>query len=111
MPSRISTVSNQHGEWKSDSDVENGIYLLQSALKFGRGRSKSSQLKMERGNMSEAIGNELQKTPTQRKRALLRQPLALQWFEDGQLRKRSDEERQAGKRVPGLAIPKENNNL
>jgi hypothetical protein len=33
---------------------------------------------------------------TEKPRALFRQPLALQWFEDGQLKKRSEEERQAG---------------
>lgn len=35
-------------------------------------------------------------TTHQRNRALFKQPLALQWFEDGRLKKRSDEERQAG---------------
>ncbi len=46
--------------------------------------------------MSEITPTESHKAITQRKRALLRQPLALQWFEDGELRKRSGEERQAG---------------
>lgn len=36
----------------------------------------------------------------QKNRALVKQPLALQWFEDGLLKKRSDEERQAGKFYP-----------
>lgn len=36
-------------------------------------------------------------TPEPKKRALFRQPLALQWFEGGVLKKRSDEERQAGR--------------
>lgn len=31
-----------------------------------------------------------------RPNALFRQPLALQWFEDGELKKRSEGERQAG---------------
>jgi hypothetical protein len=53
-------------------------------------------LLISRANMSEVVGSDMHKTSTQPKRALLRQPLALQWFEDGQLRKRSDEERQAG---------------
>lgn len=43
--------------------------------------------------MGEAVRlNEVQ-TP----RALFRQPLALQWFEDGELVKRKEGERQAGK--------------
>lgn len=36
-------------------------------------------------------------TPEPKKRALFRQPLALQWFENGVLKKRCDEERQAGR--------------
>ena len=36
-------------------------------------------------------------SPEPKKRALFRQPLALQWFENGVLKKRSDEERQAGR--------------
>ncbi|KFY02359.1 hypothetical protein V490_00550 [Pseudogymnoascus sp. VKM F-3557] len=35
--------------------------------------------------------------PEPKKRALFRQPLALQWFENGVLKKRCDEERQAGR--------------
>ena len=39
--------------------------------------------------------SELQPTP----RYLFRQPVALQWFENGKLIKRHEEERQAGKHV------------
>ncbi len=47
--------------------------------------------------MAETIEPHLQHNDTRRqKRALLRQPLALQWFEGGVLKKRSEEERQAG---------------
>ncbi|KAF2423690.1 hypothetical protein EJ08DRAFT_652575 [Tothia fuscella] len=38
-----------------------------------------------------------EKQDASKPRALFRQPMALQWFEDGQLRKRSEEERQAGR--------------
>tara|TARA_R110002060_G_scaffold14487_2_gene20295 strand:+ start:521 stop:652 length:132 start_codon:yes stop_codon:yes gene_type:complete len=37
---------------------------------------------------------QLQKVATPR--ALFRQPLALQWFQDGELKKRKEDERQAG---------------
>lgn len=33
-------------------------------------------------------------------RFLIRQPLALQWFDNGKLVKRREEERQAGRRIP-----------
>jgi len=43
--------------------------------------------------MAEVVN--LQKS--QNPRALFRQPLALQWFDDGELVKRREDERQAGK--------------
>jgi len=43
--------------------------------------------------MEEAVGPDKVQAP----RALFRQPLALQWFEDGELMKRKEGERQAGK--------------
>lgn len=45
--------------------------------------------------MAEAVQLQKVKTP----RALLRQPLALQWFQDGELVKRKETERQAGRQV------------
>jgi hypothetical protein len=45
---------------------------------------------------------QLQKVQTPR--ALFRQPLALQWFQDGELVKRMDNERSAGKDTSSLTV-------
>lgn len=45
----------------------------------------------------------LQLQKVQTPRALFRQPLALQWFQDGELIRRKDEERQAGESSGCLA--------
>ena len=45
---------------------------------------------------------QLQKVQTPR--ALFRQPLALQWFQDGELVKRMDNERSAGKDISSLPV-------
>jgi len=55
-----------------------------------------TEAKLEGGPVDAVAGQEQTKMTHQRNRALVKQPLALQWFEDGLLKKRSDDERQAG---------------